>query len=294
MSSTKETHNSINKNKYTMYKTQKLYVSCTMKKKERKQTPRPKKWKKPFKSDTMLSTWFQKVSAAICSADPLWSWLASHFQTLWHLKTQSHFGLLSSLERGYREITGATLPTCSTWHPLSPRNETNWCPTVTICLLDCDNRKPIFGHHFSLSYTEMSFSTITEEDEESQRTWYLFRDKKKERKKKRKRDWNALPPTELYLSNGPLSGDKLILKIRGHFLCVFTCSLHTVVSLKHKKLIQLYSQRANVSECWVILVVIVTTSDPNGLLTLKLWPTKLFQALSAEIHSLSVTENRKI
>lgn len=38
-------------------------------------------------------------------------------------KTQSHFGFLLSLEGGYREITGPTLTTCSTSHPLPPRND---------------------------------------------------------------------------------------------------------------------------------------------------------------------------
>lgn len=50
---------------------------------------------------------------------------------------------------------------------------------------------------------------------------YFFKDETK-RKKTRKVDWNVLPPTELYLSNGPLLGDKLILKIRGHFLYLLT------------------------------------------------------------------------
>jgi len=56
---------------------------------------------------------------------------------------------------------------------------------------------------------------------------------KEKEKKVRKNEQSTLTPTALYLSDGPLSGDKLILEIRGHFLCLFTCSLHTVISLKH-------------------------------------------------------------
>lgn len=59
-----------------------------------------------------------------------------------------------------------------------------------------------------------------------------MRDKKK-KKRRRKNDQTTLPPTEFYLSDGPLSRDKLIVEIRGHFLCLFTCSRHTVISQTH-------------------------------------------------------------
>lgn len=93
-------------------------------------------------------------------------------------------------------------------------------------------------------------------------------------KKKKRGDWNALPPTELHLANGPWSADKLILEIRGHFLCLLTWLQHAVVSR--------HPQRANTSGDSVILAVIVTISDLHDL-----WPfksNKIFQPLSVETH----------
>ena len=96
--------------------------------------------------------------------------------------------------KGYREITGPTLATCSTSHHISPRNDAEQkigvllsqsaCRTVT---MGC----PAFGHHFSLSYTETLFSPITEEDKGSQRTpclFFLFSLKMRDKKKKTRRD----------------------------------------------------------------------------------------------------------
>lgn len=141
----------------------------------------------------------------------------------------------------------------------------NRCPTVTICPPDCDDGKSIFDRHFSLSYTETLLSAIAEKKNEgSQRTHCLLfvffppnmRDRKKE--KRRRRDWNALPPTEHYLSNGPLSGDKLILEIRGHLLCLFTCSQHTAISDKNWPSCTLRELMWGVG--WAFLLITVTTS----------------------------------
>lgn len=115
-------------------------------------------------------------------------------------------------------------------------------PTVAICPSDCDDGKSIFGHHISPWYTGRQFSAIIEDNGGSKMTQCFFfifffiffktKNKKREEEKGKKRlecftsYWAPSP-------QWPLVGGKLSLEIRGHFLCLFTCAQHTVISLNH-------------------------------------------------------------
>lgn len=79
--------------------------------------------RKPFNFDTVFSTWFQKISAAICSA-------VFHFDhDLLPISNRcENFDTIPLWSpiitgRGYREITGPTLSTCNTLRRCSPRND---------------------------------------------------------------------------------------------------------------------------------------------------------------------------
>lgn len=186
-----------------------------------------KKWALPF----ALPFHFDHDSLPIFKRCDIW-------------KTQSHFGLLSSLEGGYREITGPTLPTCSTSHPLAARNDGD--QKIGVLLSQSARRTVTMGSPYLVIISRFltlrrCFGLLLRKmrGARGHRGFFcfVFFDERQEEREKEKKgwkcDWNALPPTELYLSNGPSSGDKLILEIRGHFLCLFTCSQHTVISLKH-------------------------------------------------------------
>lgn len=148
------------------------------------------------------------MSAAICSAVPLWSWLPPHFQTLWHLKNT--ILLWSPIIAGRRTQGNNRAGAAYLQHITSSLPKKWWWPknrrpTVTICPPDCDNGKSIFGHHFSLSYSGTLFLAITEDDEGSQRTlcsFFIFIFLRWETRRKRKREEGA---GMLYLPQSSIS-----------------------------------------------------------------------------------------
>lgn len=152
-------------------------------------------------------------------------------------KTQSHFGLLSSLEGGYEGNSRAD--TAHLQHITSSLSKKWRQPWIDVLLSQSARRTVTMGSPYLVIISRFFFFFLHWD------VFIYFGDKRQE-ERKRRRDWNALPPTELHLSCGPLSRDKLVLEIRGHLLCLFTCSLHTVGSSTHtQRLSQLYPQWAN-------------------------------------------------
>lgn len=80
----------------------------------------------------------------------------------------------------------------------------------------------------------------------------------------------------------PLSRDKLVLEIRGHLLCLFTCSLHTVGSSTHthKDWSSCTLSELIGAKGWVILAVPGTARDPNDLWLFKLWVKQILCRVS--------------
>lgn len=152
-----------------------------------------KKWALPF----ALPFHFDHDSLPIFKRCDIW-------------KTQSHFGLLSSLEGGYGEITGPTLPTCSTSHPFSPRNDGHQKIGVTLSqsargtVTIASPYLVIISHFLTLRRRFRLLLRKMRGARGHSVDFFFFKMRGQKKEKKGRRDWNALPPTELYLSNGPL------------------------------------------------------------------------------------------
>lgn len=161
------------------------------------------------------------MSAAICSAIQLWSWLAPHFQTLWHLKNTIPLCSPIIAGRGYREIIGPTLPTCRTSHPLSPRNDSD--QKIGVPLSQSAHRTVTMGSLYLVIISRLrtrggSFPLLLRTMVEARwhgvffHIYFIFLKTKNKKKRKRgeekgeKKDWSVLPPTELHLPNGLLLG----------------------------------------------------------------------------------------
>lgn len=88
------------------------------------------------------------------SAVSLWSWLTTHFQTLWHLKNTIPLWSPIITGRRIQRNNGANtahLPHIKSSLPKKWQWPKIRRPTVTICPSDWGDGKSVFGHHFSLS-----------------------------------------------------------------------------------------------------------------------------------------------
>ena len=182
-------------------------------------------------------------------------------------KTQSHFGFLLSLEGGYREITGPTLTTCSTSHPLPPRNDGD--QKIGVLLSQSARRTVTMGSPYlvvisrflRLGHCSGYYRGRWGEPEDT--AFIFFKDGRQEEREKEKKGLKCFTSCRALSLQWPLVGGQIDPENKGSFPPpVYLLAAHCHQSETHTlKLTQLYPQRANVRQGQVTLVTVTTSKE---------------------------------